>query len=261
MQFIRHLHSTSSVSKAACSLVKPVHHLVRIDKSKLSPRFPELKYKKNDIRSPAFKPVATHQDRVREHYLNTLQSDLLLINYGHKVETKRGLKLREWDGSSPYHINREPRKPKGSKAELPDIKPIKWNNIPDIESVVINCYVRDAKENQYLPISAALQLQQITGCKPTALFSRSDVPAWKVRRGTQMGAVITLKGRPMSQFISTLTEIVLPRIREYKGISNKSGNRFGGLSFGLTSTEVRFFPEIDANQDLWPVTFLSLIHI
>ncbi|PAK97825.1 hypothetical protein B8W96_12430, partial [Lentilactobacillus parakefiri] len=70
-------------------------------------------------------------------------SDLLLINYQHKGETVRGLKFREWDGSSPYHINREPRKPKGSKAQLPDIKPITWNNIPDIESVVINCYVRD----------------------------------------------------------------------------------------------------------------------
>ena len=261
MQIIRGFHSSSSASKAACSLVKPVHHLVKIDKQKLSPRFPELKYSKNDIRLPAFKPVATHQDRVREHYYNTLQSDLLLINYQHKGETVRGLKFREWDGSSPYHINREPRKPKGSKAQLPDIKPITWNNIPDIESVVINCYVRDAKENQYLPISAALQLQQITGCKPKALYSRNDVPAWKVRRGTQMGAAVTLKGRPMSQFLSTLTEIVLPRIREYKGISNKSGNRFGGLSFGFTSDEVRFFPEIDANQDLWPVTFGMHINI
>lgn len=261
MQLIRQLHSTSSASKAACSLVKPVHHLVKIDKSKLSPRFPELKYKKNDIRSPAFKPVATHQDRVREHYFNTLQSDILLMNYEHNSEVQQGLKLREWDGSSPYHVNREPKKPKGSRAQLPDIKPVTWKNIPDIESVVINCYVRDAKENQLYPITAALQLQQITGCKPNSLFAKTDVPAWKVRRGTQMGAMVTLKGRPMNQFLSTLTEIVLPRIREYKGISRHTGNRFGGLSFGMTKDEVRFFPEIDANQDLWPLTFGMHINI
>ncbi|CAR23505.1 Mitochondrial 54S ribosomal protein YmL7/YmL5 [Lachancea thermotolerans] len=255
MRFIRGFSTTRSTCKSACSLVKPVHHLVKIDKSKLSPRFEELKYAKNDIRSPGFKPVATHQDRVVDHYHNTLQPDLLLINYSHKAQVERGAKKREWDNSSPYHLNRQLRKPKGSAAQLPDIHPIKWHNIPSLESVVINCYAKESKENQLLPITAALQLQQITGCKPQPVYARTDVPSWKVRRGTRMGAKVELKGRPMSQFLSTLTEIVLPRIREYKGISNRSGNRFGGLSFGLTSEDVRFFPEIESNQDLWPKTF------
>ncbi|SCU81162.1 LAMI_0B05028g1_1 [Lachancea mirantina] len=261
MQFLRCFSTTEGCWKSACSFVKPVHHLVKIDKSKLSPRFPELKFSKNDIRSPGFKPVATHQDRVWDHYKHTVQSDMLLITYKHGAQVKEGLKKREWDGSSPYHINRQARKPKGSDAQLPDIKPIKWHNIPEVESVVINCYVKEAKENQLLPITAALQLQQITGCKPTPVYARNDVPTWKVRRGNKMGAKIELKGRPMSQFLATLTEIVLPRIREYKGISNKSGNRFGGISFGLTSDDVRFFPEIDSNQDLWPKTFGMHINI
>ncbi|AET39898.1 mitochondrial 54S ribosomal protein uL5m Ecym_5118 [Eremothecium cymbalariae DBVPG len=257
----RAFSTSNQVNKSACSLIKPVHHLVKIDKSKLSPRFPELKYAKNDIRSPGFKPVATHQDRIRDHYFNTLQSDLLLINYSHDMKTKVGVKQREWDGSSPYHINRGPKKPKGSVSQLPDIKPIKWDNIPDIKSVVLNCYVSAAKDNQLLPITAALQLQQITGCKPKPLYAKVDVPAWKVRKGTHMGAMVELKGRPMSQFLSTLTEIVLPRIREYAGISNRSGNRFGDISFGLSSSDVRYFPELDSNQDLWPVTFGMNINI
>lgn len=247
--------------KAACSLVKPVHHRVRIDKSKLSPRFPELQLPKNDIRSPAFNPVATHEDRVHDHYLNTLQSDVLLMNYSHGAETEVGLKQRAWDGSSPYHINRSPRKPRGSSSQLPDVHPVKWHNIPAITSVVLNCYVREAKENKLLAISAALQLQQITGCKPHPIYSKSDVPSWKLRRGNQMGAKVELKGRPMSQFLSVLTEIVMPRIREYKGISNKAGNGLGSLSFGLTSEDVKFFPEIDSNQDLWPKTFGMHINI
>lgn len=261
MRFIRQLSSTSNLYKSACSIVKPVHHLIKVDKSKLSPRFPELNFEKNDIRSPSFRPVTTHQDRVREYYLNTLQSDMLLINYNHNAVVKEGLKNREWDGSSPYHINRPLRNPKGVKTQLPNVNPIMWYNIPEVTSIVINCYVREAKENQLLPITALLQLQQITGCKPKALFSKTDVPAWKVRKGTQMGALVELKGRPMSQFLSTLTEIVLPRIREYKGISNKSGNRFGGLSFGLTSEDVRFFPEINTNPELWPVTFGMHINV
>ncbi|AQZ11307.1 MRPL7 (YDR237W) [Zygosaccharomyces parabailii] len=247
--------------KAACSLVKPIHHRVKIDKARLSPRFPELQLPKNDVRSPAFNPVATHQDRVYDHYANTLQSDVLLINYSHGAETELGLKQRNWDGSSPYHINRPPRKPKGSSSQLPDIHPIKWHNIPEITSVVLNCYVREAKENRLLAITAALQLQQITGCKPHPIYSKNDVPSWKLRRGNQMGAKVELKGRPMSQFLSVLTEIVMPRIREYKGISNKSGNGLGSLSFGLTSEDVKFFPEIDSNQDLWPKTFGMHINI
>lgn len=254
--------STSQHSyKAACSIVPPVHHLVKIDKSKLTPRFPGLKYEKDDIRSPAYRPTDTRQDRLQEHYLNTLQSDLLLINYKHKAETKEGLKNRPWDGTSPYQLNRPMKKPRGSKSQLPDIRPTKWNNIPELESVTINTYVREARENEMLTISAALQLQQLTGCKPKVVYSKSDVPNWKIRKGHAMGAKVTITGYEMSQFLNTLSEIVLPRIREYKGISMSSGDRFGGISLGLTEEEVKFFPEIDLNQDLWPKTFGIHINI
>ncbi|AMD20996.1 HEL285Wp [Eremothecium sinecaudum] len=257
----RGFYTSTNLQKAACSVVKPVHHLVKIDKSKLSPRFPELNFKTNDIRSPSFRPTATHQDRVREHYYNTVQSDLLLMNYSHRAETVIGLKNRPWDGSSPYHLNRPPKKPQWSKTELPDIKPITWRNIPDIESVVLNCYIPKSNENQLLPIAIALQLQQITGCKPEYLYSKMDIPSWKVRKGMRMGAKVELKGRPMSQFMSTLTEIVLPRIRAYKGIPSSSGNRLGVISFGLTPQDVAFFPELDLNQEAWPMTFGMHINI
>lgn len=258
---IRSFSTTPFRGKAGCSIVKPVHHLVKIDKAKLSPRFQELKYGKDDIRSPAYRPQETHQDRLQEHYLNTIQSDILLINYQHNAEATMGLKNREWDGSSPYQINRPLKKPRGSKAQLPDIHPIKWNNIPGLTSITLNCYVRDARENEMLTISAALQLQQITGCKPKIVYSKSDVPTWKIRKGHAMGAKVTISGYEMSQFLLTLSEIVLPRIREYKGINMSSGDRFGGIAFGLNEEEVKFFPEIDSNQDLWPKTFGMHINI
>ncbi|KAH3902117.1 probable 54S ribosomal protein L7, mitochondrial [Saccharomycodes ludwigii] len=253
--FIRSFSTCSKFSKAACSIVQPVHHKVKINKLKLTPRFPELKYEKNDIRSPRFKPTVTHQDRVKEHYYNTLQSDLLLINYKHNTSIVKGSKIRKWDGSSPYHINRPPARPAGLTNETPDIKPISPHNIPEITGIVINCYVSDSKENQLLPIAAKLQLQQITGVKPETLYAKTDVPSWGVRRGNPMGAKVILKGRPLSQFISTLTEIVLPRIREYKGIRETSGDKNGNIAFGLTPEDVKYFPEIDANHDLWPKTF------
>lgn len=250
--------STSNVlrGKPGCALVPPVHHLVKIDKAKLSPRFPGLKYDKEDIRSPAYRPQNTHQDRVQEHYLNTLQSDLLLINYSHEAKTEKGLKKRTWDVTkSPYHVNRPLRRPQGPEGQQPDVHPVIWNNIPSIDNVILNCYVADSRDNELLAISALLQLQQITGCKPSIIYSKSNVPNWKIRSGRQMGAKIKLTGLPMHQFLSTLSEIVLPRIRKYRGIKATSGDSLGNISLGLTASDVKFFPEIDANQDLWPKTF------
>lgn len=251
------LFSTTSAAygRTGCSIVKPVHHLVKIDKRALSPRFPELKLQKNDIRNPAFKPTTTHQDRVAEHYTNSIQPELLLINFKHNEKRKEGLKRREWDGTSPNHPSRGLRKPKGSVVETTDIKVHTPKNIPKIESLVINCYARESRENSNHAISAALQLQQITNVKPKPLYSKTDVVNWKVRKGWHMGAKVELKGRQLSQFISTLTEVVFPRIREFKGFSVKGGDKNGNITFGLTPHDVIFFPEIDANQDNWTKTY------
>ncbi|KAH3684065.1 hypothetical protein WICPIJ_004967 [Wickerhamomyces pijperi] len=247
--------SAVALGKPGCNTIKPVHHRVKINKNKLSHRFPELNLSKNDIRNPAFKPTSTYQDRVEEHYHNTIASDLLLINAQEGEFTQFGKKRREWDGSSPYHLNRSLRKPQGSEAETLDIKPHTASNIPKIEAIHINCYVESAKDNANHALNSLVQIQQITGVKPKPIFAKTNVIHWRVRAGFQMGARVTLKGRPMNQFLSTLTDIVLPRIREYKGISNKSGDRTGNIQFGLTPDDIRYFPEIESNQDLWPKTY------
>lgn len=199
--------------------------------------------------------MATHQDRVQEHYDHTLASDLLLINAQHNEPRQLGKKKREWDGSSPFHVNRPLRKPKGSVTETPDIKPHTHKNIPKIQELHINCYVESAKDNVNNAIAALVQLQQITGQKPKPIYSKTNVIHWRVRAGYQMGAKTVLKGRALSQFLSTLSEIVLPRVRDFKGVTNKSGDNFGNIHFGLTPADVRYFPEIEANQDLWPRTY------
>ncbi|ODQ46120.1 hypothetical protein PICMEDRAFT_17336 [Pichia membranifaciens NRRL Y-2026] len=254
-QSIRHFSSSAAAQKVGCSQVKPVHHKVRIIKKFLSPRFPELKLEPHDIRSPKFRPYLTHQDRVQEHYHNTLESDLLLINYKHGQQPVYGTKRRQWDMSSPYHLNRPLRKPKGQIVPSPTIEPKTYENVPRLEAVTLNCFVKDAKLYPAQAISAALQLQQITGAKPQPIFAKTNVPNWKLRPGMKMGAKITLHGRDASQFISTLTEIVLPRTREFYGISNRSGDRYGNIAFGMTAEQVKLFPEIENNQDSWPQNF------
>ncbi|KGK37515.1 hypothetical protein JL09_g3335, partial [Pichia kudriavzevii] len=255
IQSIRQFSSTCAVSKVGCAQVKPVHHKVKIIKKFLSPRFPELKLDPYDIRSPKFKPYLTHPDRVEDHYFNSLQSDLLLINYRHGQQPVYGNKRRQWDMTSPYHLNRPLRKPRGQVVPSATIHPRTYDNVPVLEGVTLNCFVKDAKLYPAQAISAALQLQQITGVKPTPIYAKTNVPNWKLRPGMKMGAKVTLHGRDASQFVSTLTELVLPRIRDFYGISNKSGDRYGNIAFGLSGEHVKLFPEIENNQDSWPQSF------
>lgn len=248
-------HTSATANKAGVSIVKPVHHTVKYRKAQVSDRYRELLIPKNDIRSRSFRPTAVNPDRVEDYQRNTLDSDLLLISYLHKGVDKKGQKVREWDGTSPYHINRAPKPPRGSLAQTPDIKKRDVSTIPNITEITLNTFVKDGRENTDAVIPAILQLQQITGVKPEAVYSKSNVPTWRLRPSILIGAKVSLKGRPMHQFLSTLSEIVLPRSKTFEGISNSSGDRYGNIAFGLTKEDVRYFPEIEANQDLWPKTF------
>lgn len=250
--------SSSSITygKPGCSIVKPVHHTVKIHKHILSPRFPELKYAKNDPRSPHFKVTNVAPDRLKGYYNNILKSDLLYATYEHEApERIVGVKRREWDGTSEYHLNRPLRKPKGFTNPQPDVKKITNKNIPELISIHINCFVPEAVAQPHHNVSSLFQVQQITGEKPKPIFSKSDVVGWGLRRSRQVGAMIELKGKPMHDFLLTLTELVLPKIPDFKGLSNESGDNYGNLAFGLTAKDVKFFPEIASSPDSWTTTY------
>ncbi len=248
--------STSSIIlKSGCSMVQPVHHSIRIKKVNLSPKYPEVRLPKNDIRSAQFRPTAVAPDRVLDHYQNTLASDLLLNGFSHKGTSKTGLKKREWDGSSPFHINRTLRKPRSTNVETPNFHKRTWENIACLDKVDINCFVSRACTHPDVIINAMIQLQQITGVKPKWIFAKTAIPTWKIAKGMTVGVKVTLKGRPMTRFMSTLSELILPNIKDFKGFSNKSGDKLGNLQFGLTPRQVSFFPEIQQNSDIFTSTF------
>lgn len=228
---------------------------MQFNNAQVSERYRELLVPKNSVLSSAFRPMAVCPDRVADHQTNTLDSDMLLITYFHRGVDKTGQKFREWDGTSPYHYNRAPKPPRGSVVETPDIKKRSHKNLPTVTAISLNTFVKDGRENSDAVIPAILQLQQITGLKPQSVYSKTNVPTWRLRKGVLVGAKCTIKGRPMSQFLSTLTEIVLPRSKTFTGISNAAGDRYGNITFGLTANDVRYFPEIEGNQDLWPKTF------
>lgn len=247
------LFSTSGVRcKTGYSTVKPVHHLVPISKAALKPAYKELLVPRDDIRSIGYRPVDIEQDRLREHYQNTLQSDLMLHFYEHDAEVIPGNKRRPWEADSPYALYRNWKKPKGVGRPTRDIKPITAGNVPELTGITINLYNTEALEDSWLNISSRLQATQITNAKAKQLYNRSNILPWKVREGKPCGCKVDLSGRDMSQFLLTLTELVLPRVRTFQGIKNTSGDRNGNILMGLEPEDVKFFPEIENFQELFP---------
>ncbi|CAI5757993.1 unnamed protein product [Candida verbasci] len=251
--FIRQFSQTTTNLKTGYSTVLPVHHLVKVEKAKLKPCYSEVVIPSDDIRSNKFKPTEIDQDRVQDHYYNTLESDLLLKFYEHDSKTIPGLKKREWGTDSPFKVFRKgKRKPKGSAIETQDIIPINYQNIPKLNSIVINSYNKNALERPWMNICTRLQLATITNKKPKILYNKSNILPWKVRRGKECGAKVELFDREMNQFITTLTEIVLPRLRAFEGIKLTSGDTNGNITFGLNADDILLFPEIENFQELYP---------
>lgn len=250
--FIRSFSQSGVVLRPGYSTVNPVHHLVKVEKSKLRPGLKELLLPKDDIRSVKFKPTEISQDRVNEYYQNALQSDLLLHLYEHDAEPIIGNKKRSWGTDTPFKLYRPLRKPVGSTRPTKNIYPINNKNVPKLESIVVQSYNKNALESPWLNITTRLQLATIINVKPKILYGKSNILPWKVRVGRACGAKVELFDRDMSQFISTLTELVLPRIRAFKGIPRTSGDKNGNISMGLTPEDCQFFPELEHFQELFP---------
>ncbi|KAK6454438.1 ribosomal protein L5 domain-containing protein [Scheffersomyces xylosifermentans] len=250
--FIRQFSGSGAVLRAGYSTVQPVHHLVKVNKAALKPLYQGVLLPKDDIKSVSFKPTEISQDRVAEHYQNTLKSDLLLHNYEHGATTLKGNKKRSWGEDSPYKLYRNLKKPKGVSRPSKDVHPIRYDNVPEVESIVIQSYNKDALDESWLNISTRLQLAQITNVKPKQIYSKANILPWRVRQGKPCGGKVEITGRDMTQFISTLTELVLPRIRTFQGIKNTSGDSNGNITFGLDPEDVKGFPEIENFQELFP---------
>lgn len=251
-QFIRSFSGSSVLLRPGYSTVHPVHHLVKINKTALKPGYQELIRPKDDITSLGFKPVETKQDRLAEHYENSIKSDLMLHFYQHGAEVEVGNKKREWGTDSPYKLYRNLRKPKGVARQTRDIYPISNTNIPELTSISIQAFEKNSLEEAWLNISTRLQLAQITNVKPKQIFAKKNILPWRLREGRPCGAKVELTGTDMNQFILTLTELVLPRIRTFQGIKNTSGDNGGNITFGLDPEDVKNFPEIENFQELFP---------
>jgi len=115
--------------------------------------------------------------------------------------------------------------------------------VPRPVKVVVNMGVGDAAKDAKLLDGAVRDLTVITGQKPAIRRARKSIATFKIREGMPVGAAVTMRGDRMWDFIDRLTSVVLPRIRDFRGLNPDAFDGQGNYSFGLTEQLV--FPEID----------------
>jgi large subunit ribosomal protein L5 len=120
------------------------------------------------------------------------------------------------------------------------------NQIPKLEKVVINMSVGDAISNSKVLDTAASELQAISGQKPIVTKAKKSIAAFKLREGMNIGAKVTLRGERMYVFLDKLFNVVLPRIRDFRGLPRKSFDGRGNYNMGLREQIV--FPEINFDK-------------
>jgi large subunit ribosomal protein L5 len=115
--------------------------------------------------------------------------------------------------------------------------------VPHLHKIVVNMGVGEATQNAKVLDPAVNELGQITGQKPVITRAKKSIAAFKVREGQAIGAMVTLRGDRMYEFFDRLVNVVLPRVRDFKGVSTKSFDGRGNYTLGLHDQLI--FPEID----------------
>ena len=115
--------------------------------------------------------------------------------------------------------------------------------IPKLEKIVINIGVGEATENSKAVDAAANDLAAITGQRPMICKAHKSLAAWKIREGMPLGCKVTIRGEKMYEFLDRLINIALPRVRDFRGISDTSFDGRGNYAFGVK--EQLIFPEVD----------------
>lgn len=117
---------------------------------------------------------------------------------------------------------------------------------PKLEKICVNRGVNGAVADKKIVDVAVDELTMITGQKAVPTMSKKDISNFKLRKGMPIGARVTLRGERMYEFLDRLVSIALPRVRDFKGISDKAFDGRGNYTLGVT--EQIIFPEIDIDK-------------
>lgn len=119
-------------------------------------------------------------------------------------------------------------------------------SVPRIEKAIINVGVGEAVTNKKAVAHVQEQLERIAGQKTIVTKARKSIATYKIRKGQPIGVKVTLRGQRMYYFIEKLVRVVLPRLRDFRGIKDSSVDQHGNLNIGFT--EQTIFPEIEYDK-------------
>jgi large subunit ribosomal protein L5 len=129
------------------------------------------------------------------------------------------------------------------------VKELEYKNIcqvPRVEKVVLNMGLGEAIQNAKVMDAAVLELTAIAGQKPVVTKARKAIANFKLREGMSIGCMVTLRGPRMYEFLDRLFSLALPRVRDFRGVSDRSFDGRGNYSLGVR--EQIIFPEINLDK-------------
>jgi large subunit ribosomal protein L5 len=120
------------------------------------------------------------------------------------------------------------------------------HQVPQLEKVVINIGLGKAKDEKKVMEVAINTLRKITGQQPVETVAKNSIAGFKLREGNKIGLKVTLRGERMYEFTDRLITLVLPRLRDFHGVSAKAFDRQGNYAIGFTDQSV--FPELSFEE-------------
>ncbi len=115
--------------------------------------------------------------------------------------------------------------------------------VPRVEKIVISMGLGEAKDNKDVIEKVRVYLKALAGQNPVVTYAKKSIASFKVSKGQPIGMMVTLRGERMYAFLDKLINIVLPKVRDFKGIQQNSFDRDGNLNIGIK--EQTIFPEVD----------------
>ncbi|KAH7920293.1 ribosomal protein L5 [Leucogyrophana mollusca] len=241
-----------------------------------------LKYDESGLPIPHVNLLVrdTHPCRLADHYYTTLQDDLMYMTYNHESGPRpppRAIRLT-YDPNDPYTKNRYNPPVGGSQLGKKPAPPTTSENVVRLEKISIHTMVKEALTSRSNLLGAIAAFRALSGETQLGGGRHSNegvqivkavktVGGW-VRPGLPVGVKVDLKGPKMYDFMATLVEFVLPRLREFPGIimppasstMNSPSAVSGVVSFGLPPEAMGFFPQIEVNLDAYPKSYGMHIH-
>jgi len=124
-----------------------------------------------------------------------------------------------------------------------------WKNmmaVPKLKKITVNIGLGEASQNAKLLDTAAVELGQITGQKAVITRAKKSIANFKIRKGMPIGCAVTLRGDHMYEFLDRVCNVVLPRVRDFRGLPSNSFDGRGNYTLGMKDQLI--FPEIDYNK-------------